>query len=479
MTKIVFPYCRDSGGDDQERSVGDQQQAIRQWADERGYVIGRWYIDEAQSGTRENREQFQQMIVDALREKPDVVITWNFARFARSQDHAQYYRSLLRRAGIEVVSLNEPVADGPLGRVVEAVIDLSNELQIETLRRDVKRGHLALIRRGFIPGQKIPTGYRGVSVLAGKRRDGTDRYAIKAEIDEEVAPLVRRAFDLRAAGASVNTIAPQAPLFNSKAAWYYMFHNPVYVGRYVYDGEEYAGVFPPLVDEAVWEACQVRGKTHPRTVRSEFLLTGLLRCAYCGYALVGNSKPRILKSGELRLSRYYICTSRNGHTRQDRCRAPMVRADEVERAVLALTFSDMLEPSAFRRFRQAARSARGVDELIARHQKTLRDIARVEKAIDDLTDMAGSGIATRAILLKLSQREDEPNALRVLAAEQRDAPAILTVDEDRAVAFVLNLAEKLRTGNTETKRWVLTQVIEELSFGPALHIKFKPPRMGA
>ena len=36
-------------------------------------------------------------------------------------------------------------------------------------------------------------------------------------------------------------------------------------------------------------------------------------------------------------------------------------------------------------------------------------------------------------------------------------------------------ARKLETGETATKRWVLRQVIEPLSFGPTLRIKYKPP----
>ena len=80
-TKTIFCYLRDSGGPSQERSVPEQRQALQKWADEQGYVVGRWYVDEARSGTNEDRPEFQRLIAEALKEKPYAVVVWDLARF--------------------------------------------------------------------------------------------------------------------------------------------------------------------------------------------------------------------------------------------------------------------------------------------------------------------------------------------------------------------------------------------------------------
>lgn len=476
MAKIVFPYCRDSGGDDQERSVGDQRHEIQAWIDERGFQVGRWYVDEAKSGTKDTRDQFQQMIVDALRERPDVVITWNFARWARSMDHAQYYRSMLRRAGIDVVSLVEQVPEGPMGRVVEAVIDLSNELYIETLRRDIRRGQMSLLSRGFIPGGNIPVGYRPVYSVTGRKRDGTERVGYKLEVDEEVAPMAAKVFQLRATGASYAEIHDETGLLRTRQGYRYVLENPAYKGIYRWNGHLFSGLVPAIISPELWESAQKGLVLHPRTAASDFLLTKLLRCRFCGSPMCGTAARVDTKAEPKKLYRYYICTSQNSLVADGSCTQRRVRADDLERAVIQLVLSDLLEPDVFSRLLRAAREAAGADAQMDRRNKVMRDITQAERAISDLLDMAGSGIATAAILAKVKQREDELVNLRRQYTELAQQPAILTLSDERVCALVTGLAEKLTNGSIDTKRWVLHQVIDELKYGP-ITIKFKLPEV--
>jgi len=55
----------------------------------------------------------------AARQKPppfEAILVWKLSRFARNREDSIIYKSLLRKQGIQVVSINEPVEDTPSGK---------------------------------------------------------------------------------------------------------------------------------------------------------------------------------------------------------------------------------------------------------------------------------------------------------------------------------------------------------------------------
>lgn len=473
MPKIIFAYLRDSGGPGQERSVPEQRAALQKWSDEQGYVIGRWYVDEARSGTNEERLEFQRLIAEALKAKPFAVAVWDLARFARDQDASQFYRSLLRRAGVAVISLNDNIPDGPLARIVESVIDFSSEHYVATLRANVRRGQRGILALGYIPGRRPPVGYLAVHEQFGVRRSGEPRLGIRWVIDETQAEAVREAFTLRSQGVSIRKIMAATRLHKTRASYHAMFHNPAYKGVYRYGEEEYTGVVPALVEAAMWEAVQRPLQIHPRTAAGDYLLSGLLRCGYCGAAMSGFASHRTYKSGGEWHKRYYICGERN--TTIDGCRARLAPADDLEAAVLQLVYRDFLDPAPFAAFLTAVQAASAVADHSARQQTLAHDITRTERAISDLVELAGQGIAVAEIGRRLRGREEELRELRRQQAKLGALPALLTATGEEAAAFIAALRDRLTTGDVSAQRWVLYQVIASLSYGPQLHIAFKLP----
>ena len=471
--KTIFAYCRDSGGPSQERSIPEQRAALQQWADAQGYIVGGWYVDDGISGTNEERPEFQRLIADALKAKPFAVAVWDLARFARDQDAAQFYRSLLRRAGVAVLSLNDNIPDGPLARIVESVIHFSSEHYVATLRANVKRGQRGILALGFIPGAQPPVGYVAVREQFGVRRSGEPRYGVRWAIDEDQAPAVREAFTLRSQGVSLRQIMAATRLHRTRQGYNAMFHNPAYKGVYRYGAEEYPGVVPAIVAPELWAAVQQPLRIHPRTAAGDYLLSGLLRCGYCGAAMSGFASSRTFKSGRAWRKRYYICGARNATVTG--CRAALVPADELEAAVLQLVYRDFLDPAPFAAFLAAVQAETTVSDHSAQRQVLVRDITRTERAISDLVELAGQGIAVTEIGRRLREREAELRALRQRAAELGTLPALLTASAAEAAAFVAALRDRLTTADVAAQRWVLHQVLASLSYGPALRIAFKLP----
>jgi len=148
------------------------------------------YIDEAESGRSIDRPGFKQMIV-AARQKPvpfEAILVWKLSRFARNREDSIIYKSLLRKQGIQVISINEPVEDTPSGRLLEGIIEVIDEFYSANLSQDVLRGMRENAGRGFCNGGRAPYGYIRVKVQDG----ATSR--TKLEPDPKTAPIVQRIF---------------------------------------------------------------------------------------------------------------------------------------------------------------------------------------------------------------------------------------------------------------------------------------------
>lgn len=473
--KTAYAYCRDSGGPAQEQSIGQQQQALQQFADATGYVIGGWYLDAARSGRSDDRAEFQRLIADALREKPAAVLVWDMARFARDQVDAAYYRGLLRRAGVNVVSINDQIPDGPLAHIVESVIDFSSEHYSKTLGQNIKRGHLAALAQGYIPGARPPVGYREVREEAGRKRTGETRYRVRWVIDADIAPLVRQAFEMRARGSGVKTIMRATGLHKTRQGLHALLHNPTYKGLYRYGGQEWPGVVPPIVDAATWDAAQRDFDLHPRTAAADYILTGILRCGFCGQAMSGFASARTFKNGRRWRRRYYVCAQRTTHI--DGCRAPLVRADDLEADVFELVLESFLAPEPFARFVAAARQNTEVDAHAARAAQLDGQIAAGETALRGMVDLLGQGVAVEAVAEKLRAQEAALRELRQARARLVTPEPLLLAAEDELRAFVERLRDRLITGSIEEQRAVLREVVARISYGPELIIEYRlPPR---
>jgi site-specific DNA recombinase len=178
MTTRVAIYARvSSDKQDVDLSISAQLKALRDYASRNGHTVVREYIDEAESGRSVDRPGFKQMIAAARHKPPpfDAILVWKLSRFARNREDSIIYKSLLRKQGIQVISINEPMEDTPSGRLLEGIIEVIDEFYSANLSQDVIRGMRENASRGFYTGGYIPYGYERVTVLDGD----TDRSKLK------------------------------------------------------------------------------------------------------------------------------------------------------------------------------------------------------------------------------------------------------------------------------------------------------------
>ena len=116
-------------------SIAAQLKALRAYAESQRDEVVREFVDEAESARSVRRPVFQEMVKQARRRPPpfEAIYVWKLSRFARNREDYIIYKSLLRRHGVSVVSINEPIENSPTGRMMEGIIEVLDEFYSSNL----------------------------------------------------------------------------------------------------------------------------------------------------------------------------------------------------------------------------------------------------------------------------------------------------------------------------------------------------------
>ena len=319
----VALYARvSSEAQDVSLSISAQLKALREYAERNGHVVIREFVDEAETGRSiSKRLAFREMV--SLARSPikplDAIFVWKYSRFARNRADSIVYKTLLRKHGVQVISITEPADNSPTGRLMEAIIEGMDEYYSDNLGEEVTRGMRESVSRGFYLSSRPPYGYRKIRVKDG----GKER--TKLEIDPVQSPVAISIFNDVLSGKGLTEIvrglnqrgiaSPKGKGWN-KTGLYAILTNEIYTGTFVWGRHSKRGnppmraenAFPSLISQGVFArvqelmASRSPVKQHPKRTMSRFLLSGLAVCGRCGKALVGQDA----KSGKFS---YYICGS--------------------------------------------------------------------------------------------------------------------------------------------------------------------------
>jgi len=446
----VAAYLRDSGHEDQELSTSHQEANLRAFCTQNGLILAEIYRDEARPGsTTVGREAFHRMIHD-FRTGAHLagLIVWKFARFARNIDDAQFYKADLRRRGFRIYSLNDTIPDGPEGRFFETAIDWMNERYLEDLSIDIKDGlKYNFTHYGAVPGTP-PAGFRrGPEIVIGHHRDGRPRTIHRWEPDPLTAPLARRAWEMRAAGASLKQIADATGLFKSLNGWTTFFANRLYLGIMVYAGETAPNYCDPIIDQATWDTVQsiiqanaanqnLRTNNHPRrnSETSPWLLSGLAVCAVCGSPLNGGGHKQI--NGKIVTS--YECSRKR---RRRDCASKAIPKDLLETGVLQDIRNYILTPGVLASCQAviAAENQTQAQNIQQEKKRIKAKLTGVRKRLDNITEALSMRPKSRSLLKKHDTLEAEEAKLLASLSETEKAstPITLTPDEIDNIAPIL------------------------------------------
>lgn len=323
-------YARYSSHNQKEESIEQQIEECMAFALQNGIKIVQVYADKALSGRTDKRPQFQKLMRDAEKGEFTVVIAYKSNRISRNMLQALNYEDRLGRIGIETLYAKEEFGNSAAGRFALRTMMNVNQFYSENMAEDIKRGMRDNAENCKVNGA-LPLGYV-------KATDG--RYAI----EPKEAELVRSIYDRVLLG---ETFADIANSLNAKGiktkrgsrwnknSFHRLLTNDVYIGVYRHSGFVKEGGVPPIIEREVFYNMQkyLESKKSPRGRNrqyNDYLLTGKLRCGYCGSFMVGVSGTS--QTGAKHF--YYTC---NGHRNGGDCKKENVRKDFIEYAVAELT----------------------------------------------------------------------------------------------------------------------------------------------
>lgn len=437
--RIAAAYIRVSTDEQVELSPASQLVEIRKWAARNGYIVPDEFVfmDEGISGRGvKKRDEFRRMIgVAKSKPKPfDAILLWKFSRFARNRDDAVMYKSILRKQlGIDVISISEPVAEGGMGLITEALIEAMDEYYSINLAQEVKRGMEEKHRRGEVQCAP-PYGY-GL-------KDHV--YVPKPPEDDYVREIFRRYlagegfFPLARWLNSCGQRTHRGGKFENRTVEY-ILRNPVYIGKLRWNPagrtrRDYAnenvvlsdGKHVPLIDEETFNAVQRRideqKLLYPKYSRQSWTqkhwVSGLVHCAACGGSLVVNTPEHLVCKNYIHGS----CLVRQS-----------IRRDVLEDALLS-------------RFREdAARGSSPEFEVVRSGDNGVSAMAALEASRDSAARMLDR---LRDAYLTGADTVEEYKASKA-AVQQRiadlDAQIAVMQKEDRAAADPKLLRSALRS----------------------------------
>ena len=418
--KIAAAYLRVSTEEQDEYSLDSQLKMIREYANKNDYIVPDEYVfvDDGISGrTAKKRNAFQSMIAQA-KEKDrqfEAILLWKFSRFARNQEESIVYKAMLRKLGVSVISISEPLPDGPFASLIERIIEWMDEFYSIRRAGEVKRGMQEKASRGE-PVAPAPFGYR----MEDNRL-----------IPDEKAPIVREVFCMYAAGRGQMDIArclgdrgvrtnrgtrPENRFIE------YMLNNPVYIGKIrwskegrtaskrKYDDENivvYDGKHEPIISEELWQTVQNRLSQEkkmyrPRTRRNEpiaWMLKGLVHCSNCGSTLCYQSA-----AGSIQCYKYAHGQCTKSHSISV-VKINRIVIETLENAVDTLSFN--MEP---RNVKTAAAGSDAERLIQLEERKLVRVQEAYEAGIDELEEYANKKRKIQAEIERLKKLMPAPEA---------------------------------------------------------------------
>ena len=476
----VVLYARVSSmSQDVDLSISAQLKALRDYARRSGHVMVKEFIDEAETGKTTARPAFREMIALSRRHpRPfEAILVWKYSRFARDRGDSIFFKTMLRKNGIRVISVTEPLENTPSGKLFEAFIESMDEYYSLNLGEEVSRGLRESASRGFYVSSSAPYGYRRVMVKDGaKERPKLDPDPSHAETVAFAFRSVTEGKGLKEILKELNEKGIAGPRRKgwSKSTLHKILTNEVYTGVLVW-GRNSTRDLPSIRVENAWTAIIDRStfdlvqkilserapaNLHPKRTASRYLLSGLAKCGHCGKALVGQDA----KSGKFS---YYVCDTllKKG---AGMCPTHYLNTKKFENLVVDKIKHDILTEENLTDMVRLVNEELGNEATGAKYQLEVvaTEIAEVDRRLDALYD----ALETRKIGLddlapriqQLRLRHEQLDSTRRQMEERLSDRRVEIADLSAVTKCVQNLRNLVEETSMAEKRTFIRSFVKEV-----------------
>lgn len=113
-----------------------QIRKIRKYAEENNIDIIHEYVEPFDSRNVNGRIEFQKMISDSKNGEFKVILVSAMNRFAHNRKECIFHKIDLKRNGVKVISVTEPISDSPEGVILESMLEAFAEYYSLNLAED-------------------------------------------------------------------------------------------------------------------------------------------------------------------------------------------------------------------------------------------------------------------------------------------------------------------------------------------------------
>ncbi|MCK5034421.1 MAG: recombinase family protein [Candidatus Sabulitectum sp.] len=311
MKTNAYIYARVSTAEQQKEgfSIQAQLKMLRGYAKKNGFSVVREFVD-SETARSTGRTGFNEMLV--LLAKKNGCKTILVEKTDRLTRNMKDYLALdLEKTGLEIHFVREGKVMSRHSSPTEFFMQDIEIAQAAYLSRNIsseaKKGMKAKAESGFYPSV-APLGYsntansNGIKIIAP---------------DPLVSPMILKMFERYSRGSvPIHMIVQE--LFDAGvrskrgnkigvSTVHKMLSNPIYRGKFIWNGREYQGNHTPIVSAELWFNVQDvllgRRVSKPKQ-RYEFSYTGLMQCSECGCAITAERRKNKYT--------YYHCTEFKG-----------------------------------------------------------------------------------------------------------------------------------------------------------------------
>jgi len=319
--KITALYERLSRDDEQKNasiSIAHQKQILENYAIKNGFANIRHFTDDGITGTVFRRPGLDAMLEEIKADKVATVIIKDQSRIGRDVLEVGLLMRTFEEHSVRFIAADDNLDTAKGFDIMSIMRDVINEMYVADTSRKIKTVFKSRMENGLRCSGSLPYGY--LAALGDK---------LNVIIDEEVAIVVRRIFQMvidgkgvneigrilraekipipsehwKRIGAPVRTVKYADPYAWSSTAISYILNKPEYMGRKVLGktvNESYKtkknrkatqeeqhifdNAMPVIIDEETWNNAQQLRKTVRRAPKRDeppHCLTGLLYCSDC------------------------------------------------------------------------------------------------------------------------------------------------------------------------------------------------------
>ncbi len=285
-------YIRVSTDDQAELSPDAQKRLLLDYAKKNDIIVSKDFIfSESVSGRHvQKRPEFQRMIATAKQPSHpiDVILVWKFSRFARNQEESIVYKSMLKKDRVDVVSVSEPLIEGPFGSLIERIIEWMDEYYSIRLSGEVLRG---------MKEKALQHGYQSTPCL-GYDAVGHGKPFVINEAEYAMVSYIMDLYDNQnmdetAIARRCNDLGyrtKRGNLFERRTVDR-ILENPFYCGTVIWNGVEFEGTHEVRLSRERFEKRQELIASRKRPIKARNVsackhwLSGLIKCSICGATL--------------------------------------------------------------------------------------------------------------------------------------------------------------------------------------------------